>query len=151
MEIALGAARHWMSVSVRGVTPSRKPRVTTPAARKTLREGTVRVTIEDTAMVSGRTRPRAIWTVRGYQTVISKEAVDRKNWTNLEERRLHTPQTEDVENQADNVDEGYGRELLCGFEVQLGYLDLLREEGRHMEQNHGQDQLIQEEQHGKLG
>lgn len=91
--IALGAARHWISVSVRGDTPNRKPRVTTPAARKTLRVGTVRVTIEDTAIVSGKTKPRAIWT----QAEISEQSFQEKHFiesirTNLEERRLDAAQ-----------------------------------------------------------
>lgn len=57
-----------------------------------MRVGTVRVTIEDTAIVSGKTKPRAIWT----QAEISEQSFQEKHFiefkTNLEERRLDAAQ-----------------------------------------------------------
>lgn len=44
-----------------GVMPVRKPTVTIDAAIKILMEGRARVWMDDTTMVNGSTRPRAIW------------------------------------------------------------------------------------------
>jgi hypothetical protein len=50
----------WAGRSCEGVTPVKKPMVTTTAARMTFFEGLDRVLKEETTMVRGRTSPRAI-------------------------------------------------------------------------------------------
>jgi hypothetical protein len=47
-----------------GATPTKKPAATTIAAITTRVEGLERVCTEDTRMVRGRTRPRAIYEVK---------------------------------------------------------------------------------------
>lgn len=54
----------WEGTAADGATPSKKPMVTDPAAIPTRIEGTVRVCAENTTMVRGRTRPRAICGVK---------------------------------------------------------------------------------------
>lgn len=68
MERVLGTDVQFCMSSVdRGATPTRKPIATIDAARRTRSEGKERDRVEETAIVNGRTNPRAICEERRRQ------------------------------------------------------------------------------------
>lgn len=95
MDNALGEERQWRDSADRGATPRRKPVVTTPAATITRREGILRVEMQETAMVRGRTMPLAIYSGQSKRIAGGRRGQKIPTWkkeasTPLKQRILKT-------------------------------------------------------------
>ena len=101
-----------------GVTPVKKPSVTATAATMTRMEGRERVCMEETMIVMGRLRPRAIW-----KRVVRK--MNRSYTTAcLEKGGLYVSETQGVENETDDVNSDYWDKFLGHGHLDFWYYNL---------------------------